>query len=53
MEWDTGDETEAAESILDDSTSITETEQRHTVRKKLAASMRQIRGYQKLSREVL
>lgn len=37
---------------MDDSTSIKRPEQRNDVRKKLAASMRQIRGYQKLCREV-
>lgn len=48
--WDTGDETEAAEAILEES--ISDTERHHDLSKSLAKSMRQIRGYQKLCKQV-
>lgn len=50
MAWDTGDETEAAEAILEES--VLEDEKRHDLSKTLARSMRQIKGYQKLIQEV-
>lgn len=50
FDWDTGDETEAAEVILNDS--VADEEKRHDLSKSLARSMRQIRGYQKLCSEV-
>ena len=48
--WDTGDETEAAEAILEES--ISDKQKRHDLSKALARSMRQIKGYQKLCMEV-
>lgn len=51
LDWDTGDETEAADEILYDY-SIKDDERRYDLSKNLAKSMRQIRGYQKLCQEV-
>jgi predicted TIM-barrel fold metal-dependent hydrolase len=50
MGWDTGDETEAAEAILEES--ISDDQKRINLSKALARSMRQIKGYQKLCMEV-
>ncbi|KAL3090934.1 hypothetical protein niasHS_007309 [Heterodera schachtii] len=44
--WDTGDETEAAEAILEES--VAEDDKRWDLSKTLAHSLRQIKGYQKL-----
>lgn len=51
LDWDTGDETDAADEILYDY-SVNDFERRHDLSKNLARSMRQIRGYQKLCQEV-
>uniref|UniRef100_A0A914GWU0 ELMO domain-containing protein n=1 Tax=Globodera rostochiensis TaxID=31243 RepID=A0A914GWU0_GLORO len=48
--WDTGDETEAAEAILEDS--VVEGDKRWDLSKTLAHSLRQIKGYQKLCMKV-
>lgn len=50
LSWDTGDETEAAESILEES--VADLQKRNDLSKALARSMRQIKGYQKLCTEV-
>ncbi|KAI1712174.1 ELMO/CED-12 family domain-containing protein [Ditylenchus destructor] len=50
LDWDTGDETEAAEAILEES--VNDEDRRLDLSKSLAKSMRQIRGYQKLCQEV-
>lgn len=50
LDWDTGDETEAAEAILEES--VNDEDRRLDLSKSLAKSMRQIRGYQKLCEEV-
>ncbi|KAL7079474.1 hypothetical protein ACQ4LE_000992 [Meloidogyne hapla] len=50
MAWDTGDETEAAEAILEES--VLDDDKRLDLSKTLARSMRQIKGYQKLCQEV-
>lgn len=52
LEWDSGDETEAAETILEDATNIYDKEKRTNARKKLSTAMRQIRGHKKLCLEV-
>lgn len=52
MEWDSGEETEAAETILEDATNINDDEKRTNAHKKLSTAMRQIRGYKKLCSEV-
>lgn len=51
LDWDTGDETDAADEILFDYR-VNNDERRHDLSKNLAKSMRQIRGYQKLCHEV-
>lgn len=50
LDWDTGDETDAADEILFDYR-VNNDERRHDLSKNLAKSMRQIRGYQKLCHE--
>lgn len=50
MGWDTGEETEAAEAILEET--VSDTQKRLDLSKALARSMRQIKGYQKLCEEV-